>query len=164
MDLDEEDIVEIPSPNPKASKRPRKKADDNEFTLPSEVVDEDSPHEDEVDDDDDDDEIVEIARPAKRRRKTKARAEDEDGLPTTNGHSVPHSREIHSHKTILPLLPQLLEWFDKVKDSRGMPWRKLYDSTLSRDEKAQRAYEVLVSEIMLQQTQVSTNLLSCICF
>ena len=35
-----------------------------------------------------------------------------------------------------------------------MPWRKDYDPSLSADARAQRAYEVLVSEIMLQQTQM----------
>jgi len=48
-----------------------------------------------------------------------------------------------------------------------MPWRKRYDAAASADAKAQRAYEVwgkssasillmAVSEVMLQQTQVST--------
>ncbi|KAG5643070.1 hypothetical protein DXG03_001598 [Asterophora parasitica] len=37
-----------------------------------------------------------------------------------------------------------------------MPWRKPYDPLLSLAERAQRAYEVWVSEIMLQQTQVAT--------
>jgi A/G-specific adenine glycosylase len=37
-----------------------------------------------------------------------------------------------------------------------MPWRKPYDPNQDPDERAQRAYEVWVSEIMLQQTQVAT--------
>ncbi|KAF8180374.1 DNA glycosylase [Pholiota molesta] len=40
--------------------------------------------------------------------------------------------------------------------TRGMPWRKPYDPTLSPERRAQRAYEVWISEIMLQQTQVAT--------
>ncbi|KAH7105191.1 DNA glycosylase [Auriculariales sp. MPI-PUGE-AT-0066] len=37
-----------------------------------------------------------------------------------------------------------------------MPWRKPWNASLSTDERSQRAYEVWVSEIMLQQTQVAT--------
>ncbi|BGP32748.1 hypothetical protein JCM10296v2_004532 [Rhodotorula toruloides] len=52
---------------------------------------------------------------------------------------------------------KLLEWFDGVKEKRGMPWRKEVDpKTLSQKERTQRGYEVWVSEIMLQQTQVAT--------
>ncbi|THV07111.1 DNA glycosylase [Dendrothele bispora CBS 962.96] len=50
----------------------------------------------------------------------------------------------------------LLEWFETVRDARGMPWRKPFDENLGLEERAQRAYEVWVSEIMLQQTQVAT--------
>ncbi|MDR3230227.1 MAG: A/G-specific adenine glycosylase, partial [Synergistaceae bacterium] len=39
----------------------------------------------------------------------------------------------------------LLEWFDK--NARDLPWRRTYDP-----------YEVMVSEFMLQQTQVETVL------
>ncbi|KAI0284597.1 DNA glycosylase [Russula aff. rugulosa BPL654] len=45
--------------------------------------------------------------------------------------------------------PSLLEWYSGVHDVRGMPWRKPFDPSL-------RAYEVWISEIMLQQTQVVT--------
>ncbi|BGP16879.1 hypothetical protein JCM10213_007326 [Rhodosporidiobolus nylandii] len=52
---------------------------------------------------------------------------------------------------------KLLSWFDGVRDTRGMPWRKDVDpAALSAEERAQRGYEVWVSEIMLQQTQVVT--------
>ncbi|GAA6003037.1 hypothetical protein JCM10207_001957 [Rhodosporidiobolus poonsookiae] len=52
---------------------------------------------------------------------------------------------------------KLLSWFDGVKETRGMPWRKeVYPAALSKEERAQRGYEVWVSEIMLQQTQVAT--------
>ncbi|KDE05481.1 hypothetical protein MVLG_04170 [Microbotryum lychnidis-dioicae p1A1 Lamole] len=51
----------------------------------------------------------------------------------------------------------LLTWFDTVREKRQMPWRKdLIIETMSTSEKTQRAYEVWVSEIMLQQTQVAT--------
>lgn len=65
-----------------------------------------------------------------------------------------HSTSRHSIKPTLACRPQLLEWYDRAKHQRGMPWRKDYDASLSRDAITQRAYEVLISEIMLQQTQM----------
>ncbi|OAL02842.1 DNA glycosylase [Phaeosphaeriaceae sp. SRC1lsM3a] len=58
----------------------------------------------------------------------------------------------------------LLDWFDTVEKTRNMPWRKLWINPSDfeeRDEQlgkllGQRAYEVWVSEVMLQQTRVST--------
>lgn len=64
-----------------------------------------------------------------------------------------HHPSLHAVERILPLRTSLLEWYDSVKSVRGMPWRKDYDPSLDADARAQRAYEVLVSEIMLQQTQ-----------
>ncbi|KAJ4479836.1 DNA glycosylase [Lentinula lateritia] len=37
-----------------------------------------------------------------------------------------------------------------------MPWRKPHDVNLDMKERAQRAYEVWVSEVVVQQTQVAT--------
>ncbi|KAF2744255.1 DNA glycosylase, partial [Sporormia fimetaria CBS 119925] len=56
---------------------------------------------------------------------------------------------------------EFLDWFDGVKQERQMPWRKNWiDPSITPDEypqvMAKRAYEVLVSETMLQQTRVST--------
>ncbi|KAI8986706.1 DNA glycosylase [Trametes punicea] len=67
-----------------------------------------------------------------------------------------HAVSLHSITS--PELPRraLLEWYDGVHAARGMPWRKPYQHSWSAEEKAQRAYEVWVSEIMLQQTQVAT--------
>jgi A/G-specific adenine glycosylase len=56
----------------------------------------------------------------------------------------------------------LLDWFDSVSTSRSMPWRKAWidpravedPDELSR-QLARRAYEVWISEIMLQQTRVA---------
>lgn len=70
-----------------------------------------------------------------------------------------------SHPTSTHIVPKahrpairraLIDWFEGVRDKRGMPWRKRYDAGLSAEGKSQRAYEVWVSEIMLQQTQVAT--------
>ncbi|KAJ1304821.1 hypothetical protein OPQ81_005956 [Rhizoctonia solani] len=68
----------------------------------------------------------------------------------------PHSISRHDPTRLLPYVPALLDWFEHQRDIRGMPWRKIYDPKLTKQERGQRAYEVLVSEIMLQQTQVAT--------
>ncbi|KAI0973178.1 DNA glycosylase [Xylaria arbuscula] len=58
---------------------------------------------------------------------------------------------------------ELLKWFDSVSSHRSMPWRKSWidprvyadDPALLRQKLEQRAYEVWISEIMLQQTRVA---------
>ncbi|KAI0871610.1 DNA glycosylase [Hypoxylon argillaceum] len=58
---------------------------------------------------------------------------------------------------------ELLEWFDAVSSQRSMPWRKPWidprentdDLILFRQKLERRAYEVWISEIMLQQTRVA---------
>ncbi|CAE6470618.1 unnamed protein product [Rhizoctonia solani] len=69
---------------------------------------------------------------------------------------APHTTSRHDSTRLLPYIPALLDWFENQRDVRGMPWRKVYDPNLTKQERGQRAYEVLVSEIMLQQTQVAT--------
>ncbi|KAG5920409.1 hypothetical protein E4U42_006200, partial [Claviceps africana] len=62
----------------------------------------------------------------------------------------------------------LLSWFDSVSTARAMPWRKAWidpdapidadadaDAVPLREQLARRAYEVWISEIMLQQTRVA---------
>lgn len=57
----------------------------------------------------------------------------------------------------------LLEWFDSVSSQRSMPWRKPWidprkdaaNPTMLRQKLERRAYEVWISEIMLQQTRVA---------
>ncbi|EKM57038.1 uncharacterized protein PHACADRAFT_92514 [Phanerochaete carnosa HHB-10118-sp] len=67
-----------------------------------------------------------------------------------------HPLSTHIILNAAPLRSALLEWYAGVHEARGMPWRKPYDPTLRPDNRAQRAYEVWISEIMLQQTQVAT--------
>ncbi|KAJ4404228.1 hypothetical protein N0V82_010532 [Gnomoniopsis sp. IMI 355080] len=57
----------------------------------------------------------------------------------------------------------LLAWYDRVDTDRSMPWRKPFIDPAAYNDKAQlrqaltqRAYEVFISEIMLQQTRVAT--------
>ncbi|KAI0428170.1 DNA glycosylase [Xylaria sp. FL1042] len=79
-------------------------------------------------------------------------------------------RRIHNIDYHRPLLldsrkerAKLLDWFDSVSSHRSMPWRKPWidpradtdDPALLRQRLEQRAYEVWISEIMLQQTRVA---------
>lgn len=64
----------------------------------------------------------------------------------------PHATSRHDPQRLIPYLPTLLEWFEEKRDVRGMPWRKRYDPGLSKEERAQRAYEVLVSEVRAPST------------
>ncbi|KAI0065237.1 DNA glycosylase [Artomyces pyxidatus] len=94
----------------------------------------------------------------KKRRKVSAVSsgdEDDDGsLLSTYPNS--HARSRHVISAAAQQRDALLAWYSNVHDSRGMPWRKPYDRSFDADARAQRAYEVWVSEIMLQQTQVAT--------
>ncbi|KAJ3525778.1 hypothetical protein NM688_g8354 [Phlebia brevispora] len=70
--------------------------------------------------------------------------------------SSTHTAAIHRIADTSTLRSLLLNWYDGVHQRRGMPWRKPFDPSLDSDGRAQRAYEVWISEIMLQQTQVAT--------
>lgn len=88
---------------------------------------------------------------------------------TTTPPARPHSSSYH-----FPLLISskntsygLLDWFFSIENDRQMPWRKKWIDTkdFADDDEGckelakvleKRAYEVWVSEIMLQQTRVST--------
>ncbi|EGO54904.1 hypothetical protein NEUTE1DRAFT_48787 [Neurospora tetrasperma FGSC 2508] len=101
--------------------------------------------------------------------------------PLPQGNETPcHPSHLHPltyHNPLLLSTPtartnrdDLLTWFDSVSSSRQMPWRKPWIDTTSlvsssssgvspqelKETVAQRAYEVLLSETMLQQTRVST--------
>lgn len=78
-------------------------------------------------------------QPAKKKSKaTTVDDELEESVPQLRS----HSSYTHTIPTPVPIRVALLEWYGKVHETRGMPWRKPYDSTLGRDERAQRAYEV----------------------
>ncbi|KAJ7207083.1 DNA glycosylase [Mycena pura] len=87
-------------------------------------------------------------------KKTRHKLDASEDLSPT----PPHTKNTHTIKTtdITAIRSALLQWYSTVHDSRNMPWRKRYDPTLGREGRAQRAYEVWISEIMLQQTQVAT--------
>lgn len=66
---------------------------------------------------------------------------DEDALSASIANR-PHSKSYHDTTTLTPLLPDLLAWFEEVREKRKMPWRKRYDDSASMEAKGQRAYEV----------------------
>ncbi|KAH9897030.1 DNA glycosylase [Cubamyces lactineus] len=81
---------------------------------------------------------------------------EEDVELTEVANAIPHTMELHVLSSPESPRQALLKWYDGVHAVRGMPWRKPYQDSWTTEEKAQRAYEVWVSEIMLQQTQVAT--------
>ncbi|KAI9432972.1 DNA glycosylase [Lactarius indigo] len=90
---------------------------------------------------------------SRRARPLAARKAQTEVLET---YDTPHSLSGHSISSPDLIRPPLLEWYSRVHATRGMPWRKPFDPSLDADARAQRAYEVWISEIMLQQTQVVT--------
>lgn len=127
-----------------------------------------------------------VSRPVKRLRRDKTsrgsasisdlhqrlfnKADSTSGPPAAPCHFPLRKHHVHYHR------PQLLEgelgkrgrsslldWYDAVNTNRSMPWRKPFinskdytDAEELRRALTQRAYEVFISEIMLQQTRVKT--------
>ncbi|KAH8101827.1 DNA glycosylase [Cristinia sonorae] len=100
-------------------------------------------------------------RPAQKKpRKGKDKAVDasDDDDDSREERALPHASSTHtiSSTQARSIRTALLAWYDTVHEVRGMPWRKPFDHSWSAEQQAQRAYEVWISEIMLQQTQVVT--------
>ncbi|KAJ9108147.1 hypothetical protein QFC19_002615 [Naganishia cerealis] len=102
------------------------------------------------------------AVPTKKAKKSPINASKEVDIEEATNDWRPHARSYHNAERIVALRNDLLEWFEVVREKRAMPWRKIYDDDLALEEKGQRAYELTyqydraVSEVMLQQTQVTT--------
>ncbi|KAF8999099.1 DNA glycosylase [Cyathus striatus] len=79
------------------------------------------------------------AKSTKRQKIDEQRCED-----SVASSRVPHCASLHVIDSVQPMRSALLAWFTTVRDNRRP------------EERGQRAYEVWISEIMLQQTQVST--------
>lgn len=119
-----------------------------------------------------------VKQPAPKRRKTQpSRSKSEnakihESLFSSEGETsqtpcIPPSRQ-HQLLYHRPLLLKestsrkaLLSWFDGVSTKRSMPWRKTWINPKDHDQDElrnlleRRAYEVWISEIMLQQTRVA---------
>ncbi|KAF9523248.1 DNA glycosylase [Crepidotus variabilis] len=95
----------------------------------------------------------------KANQMTKDASEEASNSSNTHQTVLPHEihpKSLHTVQSSPAMRLSLLKWYRGVHDARGMPWRKPYDPLLGRADRAQRAYEVWISEIMLQQTQVVT--------
>ncbi|UKZ63937.1 uncharacterized protein TrAtP1_005158 [Trichoderma atroviride] len=85
-------------------------------------------------------------------------------LPPSRQHSIIYHRPLLLDKDVGSQgRKALLSWFHSVSESRSMPWRKSWvdpqmipDPIELRTTLEKRAYEVWISEIMLQQTRVAT--------
>ncbi len=111
-------------------------------------------------------------RPAKRRKTTPPRPTTQS--PITTAHQPPTStvtlpplpsRTPHPPTYHYPALltspaarTALLSWYATASTRRPMPWRQPFQAptTLSPAALSQRAYQVWISETMLQQTRVAT--------
>ncbi|OAA46789.1 A/G-specific adenine glycosylase [Beauveria brongniartii RCEF 3172] len=127
-----------------------------------------------------DSDSVSLARPAKRRKIASSSSTSKLDAYRTLLHqrltadltpSLPPTRS-HTLAYHVPLLldgpraaaarATFLSWFDSVSSARAMPWRKPWIDPSSfaspselRSALEKRAYEVWISEIMLQQTRVA---------
>jgi hypothetical protein len=97
----------------------------------------------------DDFEVYTPVKPARRSKSTQQKKKLRGTSPQVGDLEAETKAEPHSHPVSLHILSSpetprvaLLAWFDVVCDSRGMPWRKQFDPSFGRDERAQRAYEV----------------------
>lgn len=82
----------------------------------------------------------------KKPKVLKIEASPRSSKPQELGAVMPlHSKSTHDILSPAPVRIALLDWYKTVHDTRGMPWRKPYDPTLSPERRAQRAYEVRVS-------------------
>ncbi|KAJ3986181.1 DNA glycosylase [Lentinula detonsa] len=101
------------------------------------------------------------SKPQKHHWKNPRKGAKYEASTEISGHEVDpifsgHPKSIHILSSPSPIRQALLSWYATVETNRGMPWRKPYNPNLGSKERAQRAYEVWVSEVMLQQTQVIT--------
>ncbi|KAL7902922.1 DNA glycosylase [Trichoderma sp. SZMC 28014] len=91
-------------------------------------------------------------------------ASKETCLPPSRQHSITYHRPLLLDNDVGSQgRNALLSWFHSVSESRSMPWRKTWvnpkmisDPIELRTTLEKRAYEVWISEIMLQQTRVAT--------
>ncbi|KAL5406209.1 hypothetical protein PMIN03_007958 [Paraphaeosphaeria minitans] len=112
-----------------------------------------------------------LATRAKPRSKSAAVIAPAFTKPTSPQPTAVPPLRAHSSAYHYPLLiedegigKELLGWFDGIEEARNMPWRKKWLDPAKHESwevefgklLEKRAYEVWVSEVMLQQTRVST--------
>ena len=65
-----------------------------------------------------------------------------------NSNASLHPRSFHDMQSPDTVRAALLQWYAGVHASRGMPWRKPHDPSQGAEERAQRAYEVLILRVL----------------
>ena len=98
------------------------------------------------DDDEDYSATSSKAKQSPKKKKAKSTPSTHDLEVAKTNKPRPHASETHRIDDPRPIRVSLLEWYSEVHETRGMPWRKPYDASLGRDERAQRAYEVRLVE------------------
>ena len=97
-----------------------------------------------------------------RSRKTQKKSrvvDDQDAdADSSPSRTTPHGTSTHIVSDVEPLREALLEWYSKVHETRGMPWRKPYDPSLDPEERSQRAYEVSTKRSRMGGTENLTCL------
>lgn len=81
-----------------------------------------------------------IKRPAKRKKGSDSEY-GHTNHPIT-GKATPHPVSRHIIKNTDDIRRSLLDWYSRVHENRGMPWRKPFDPSLDAKGRSQRAYEV----------------------
>ncbi len=76
-------------------------------------------------------------KPKVPKKATKKAAKKDDLVSAT-----PHDKSLHVIETAEDICDALLKWYSSAYTARAMPWRKPYNPNLTKQERAQRAYEV----------------------
>lgn len=85
----------------------------------------------------------------KRKEPESATRVEHPETDTTREYCPSHAASVHQIQSAASTCRALLQWYTGVSESRGMPWRKPYDPSLSIDARAQRAYEVSVMGLVI---------------
>lgn len=84
-----------------------------------------------------------------KRAKIDVQESDADEVVAAGDSGLPHATGLHIVTDPEPIRGALLQWYGKVHEARGMPWRKPYNPNLSDEDRSQRAYEVRLPSEML---------------
>ena len=66
----------------------------------------------------------------------------QEGVTPSTGSQAAHPISWHVVTGVDPIRESLLHWYGQIHEVRRMPWRKPFDGSLDKDDRAQRAYEV----------------------
>ena len=104
--------------------------------------------------------------PGKKPRKGKVVVDGDDASDddddSTEGRVYPHAASAHTITQAKGIRTALLAWYDTVHDVRGMPWRKPFSHAWNSEERAQRAYEVSSTALVLPLLLVSLTWPNCL--